>query len=86
VAHACNPGYSGGRDLEDCGSKPAVGKYFLKILSWKNPSQKRAGGVAQGERSEFKSSTPPPKKKKKIFPVLAASHPSTLQLSLPPPG
>jgi hypothetical protein len=23
VAHACNPGYSGGRDQEDCGSKSA---------------------------------------------------------------
>jgi hypothetical protein len=23
VAHACNPSYSGGRDQEDCGSKPA---------------------------------------------------------------
>jgi hypothetical protein len=23
VAHACNPRYSGGRDQEDCGSKPA---------------------------------------------------------------
>jgi hypothetical protein len=22
VAHACNPSYSGGRDQEDCGSKP----------------------------------------------------------------
>jgi hypothetical protein len=24
VAHACNPSYSGGRDQEDCGSKPAL--------------------------------------------------------------
>jgi hypothetical protein len=23
MAHACNPGYSGGRDQEDGGSKPA---------------------------------------------------------------
>jgi hypothetical protein len=23
VAHTCNPSYSGGRDQEDCGSKPA---------------------------------------------------------------
>jgi hypothetical protein len=28
VAHACNPGYSGGRDQEDCNSKPAPSKYF----------------------------------------------------------
>jgi hypothetical protein len=26
VAHACNPSYSGGRDQEDPGSKPAPGK------------------------------------------------------------
>jgi hypothetical protein len=25
VAHICNPSYSGGRDQEDCGSKPAQG-------------------------------------------------------------
>jgi hypothetical protein len=29
VAYACNPSYSGGRDQEDCGSKPA----------WANSSQ-----------------------------------------------
>jgi hypothetical protein len=26
VAYACNPSYSGGRDQEDPGSKPAPGK------------------------------------------------------------
>jgi hypothetical protein len=26
MAHACNPGYSGVRDQEDLGSKPATGK------------------------------------------------------------
>jgi hypothetical protein len=26
VAHACNPSYSGGRDQEDRGSKPTLGK------------------------------------------------------------
>jgi hypothetical protein len=26
VAHACNPSYSGGRDQEDYGSKPALVK------------------------------------------------------------
>jgi hypothetical protein len=26
VAHACNPCYSGGKDQEDHGSKPAPGK------------------------------------------------------------
>jgi hypothetical protein len=28
VAHACSPSYSGGRDQEDCGKKPAWGKQF----------------------------------------------------------
>jgi hypothetical protein len=37
VAHAWNPSYSGGRDQEDCGSKPAwanssMRPYFEKIL------------------------------------------------------
>jgi hypothetical protein len=39
VAHACNPSYSGGRDQEDCSSKPAqtntsrdpIEKPFIKI-------------------------------------------------------
>jgi hypothetical protein len=26
VAHTCHPNYSGGRDEEDCGLKPALGK------------------------------------------------------------
>jgi hypothetical protein len=30
VAHTCNPSYSGGRFLEDRGSKPACGKLFLR--------------------------------------------------------
>jgi hypothetical protein len=30
------------------------GKQFCETLSWKNPSQKRAGGVALGEGPEFK--------------------------------
>jgi hypothetical protein len=45
VAHSCNPSYSEGRDQEDGDSRP-----YLE----KNPSQKRAGGVAQGEVPEFK--------------------------------
>jgi hypothetical protein len=28
VAHACNPSYSGDRDQEDPGSKPALGEQF----------------------------------------------------------
>jgi hypothetical protein len=39
-AHACNPGYSGGRDQKDIGSKQIV----QESLSQKNSSQKRTGG------------------------------------------
>jgi hypothetical protein len=53
LAHACNPSYSGSRDQEDQGLKPAQGKQFMR-LSRINPSQKRAGGVAQGVGPEFK--------------------------------
>jgi hypothetical protein len=47
VAHTCNPSYSGGRDQQDHGLKPAQGNSSWDPIS-KNPSQKRAGGVAQG--------------------------------------
>jgi hypothetical protein len=30
VAHARNPSYSGGRDQEDYGLKPALGKQFVR--------------------------------------------------------
>jgi hypothetical protein len=56
VAHACNSSYSGGRDQEDRSSKPNVfhRQIVFETLSQKNPSQKRAGGVAQGVGSEFR--------------------------------
>jgi hypothetical protein len=53
VAHTCNPSYSGGRDQEDCGLKSSWANSSRNPIS-KNPSQKRAGGVAQSEGSEFK--------------------------------
>jgi hypothetical protein len=45
--------YSGGRDQEDCGLKPA-GQTVHETLSQKNPSQKRVRGVAQGIDPEVK--------------------------------
>jgi hypothetical protein len=53
VVHTCNPNYSGGEDQEDCGSKPAQANSVQDPIS-KNPSQKKAGGVAQSEGPEFK--------------------------------
>jgi hypothetical protein len=56
VAYTCNPSYSGGRDQEDHGSKPAQENSSQDTIL-KNPSctQKyRAGRVAEGEGPEFK--------------------------------
>jgi hypothetical protein len=66
VPHACNPSYSGGKDQEDCGSKPTQANSSGDPIS-KNPSQKRAGGVAKGVGPEFKPKTEcfPPKSGKK---------------------
>jgi hypothetical protein len=58
--HSCNPS-SRGRDQEDQGSKPAWANSLSNSISRKqnktkqNPSQQRAGGVAQGVGPEFKS-------------------------------
>jgi hypothetical protein len=54
VTHACNPGYSEGRDQEDGGSKPAW-EIVHETLSRKYLTQKRADGMAQGVGPEFKS-------------------------------
>jgi hypothetical protein len=66
VAHTCNPGYSGSRNQEDCGWKPAQANSLQKS-TWKHPSQKRAGEVAQGAGPEFKPQCHKKKKKKKIL-------------------
>jgi hypothetical protein len=50
VTHACNPSYPGGKDQQDCGSKPAGANSLWDPI----PSQKRAGRVAQDEGPEFK--------------------------------
>jgi hypothetical protein len=62
VAHAYYPSYSGSRDQEDSGLKPAQGNSLQDPIS-KNPSKNRAGGVAQGEGPEFK----PQNWKKKVL-------------------
>jgi hypothetical protein len=53
VVYSCNPGYSGGRHQEACGLKPAW-KHSSRDPILKNPSQKWAGGTAQGVDPEFK--------------------------------
>jgi hypothetical protein len=56
MAHTCNPRYSGSRDQEDHGSKPAWAK-SLRDPNLKKPitEKNRAGGWDQGVSREFKS-------------------------------
>jgi hypothetical protein len=55
VAHACNPSYSGGRNQEDSGSKPAQANSSQDSISKKKPiTNKRASRVVQGVDPEFK--------------------------------
>jgi hypothetical protein len=65
VAHAYNPSYSGGRDQEDHGSKPAWANSSHDPISKKTLHKNRAGRVAQGEGPEFKPQYHKKKKKKK---------------------
>jgi hypothetical protein len=65
VAYTCNPSYSGGRDQEDHGSKPAWANCSRDPISKKHFT-KKGGGVAQGEGSEFESQYHTQKKEKKM--------------------
>jgi hypothetical protein len=56
--------YSGGRNQEDQGLKPAQTNTSMRPYL-KNPSHKRAGGVVQGVGPEFKPQYHKKKKKKK---------------------
>jgi hypothetical protein len=49
-----------------------LGQIIRGAVSWKNPSQKKAGGVAQGESPEFKFQYR--KKKKKLSGRPLPSH------------
>jgi hypothetical protein len=66
VAHVCNPSYSGGRDQEDCGSKPVWANSSTGPYLEKKPfTKKRVCGVAQGVGREFKPQYHKKKKKKR---------------------
>jgi hypothetical protein len=58
-----NPSYSGGKDQEDCCSKPAWANSLQDPIP-KIPITKKAGGVAQGVGLEFKPWYQNKKKKK----------------------
>jgi hypothetical protein len=62
VAHVCNPSYSGGRDQEDRGSKPAQSKQFLRSY-FKKPFTKK--GWWNGSRGRPWVQTPALQKKKR---------------------
>jgi hypothetical protein len=64
VANAYNPIYSGGRDQEDHGSKPALANSSRDPISTK-PIMKKGGGAAQGVGPGFKLQYCKKKKKKK---------------------
>jgi hypothetical protein len=46
VAHTCNPSYSGDRDQEACGLKPAQANSLRDPFLKKIITKQRAGGVA----------------------------------------
>jgi hypothetical protein len=54
VTNACNPSYSGGRDQEDLGLKPAQANSSQDPISKKPITNKRADEVVQGVGPEFK--------------------------------
>jgi hypothetical protein len=54
VAHTCNPSYSGGRDQEDHGSKPAQANSLQDPILKKTHHKERASEAAQGVGPEFK--------------------------------
>jgi hypothetical protein len=60
VAHSCNPNYSGGRDLEDCSSKPATAKCSLRPSLEKILHKK---GLVEWLKVEALSSNPSTSKK-----------------------
>jgi hypothetical protein len=47
LPHPCHAKYSRGRFQEDCASKPAPAKLFIRLYLKKNYQKKRAGGLPQ---------------------------------------
>jgi hypothetical protein len=69
LAHTCNLSYSGGRDQEDDGSKPAQANSLqdpIWKISIREKKGKGVGVVAQGVGPEFKPQCHH-KKKKDVF-------------------
>jgi hypothetical protein len=62
VAHTYNPSYSGGRDREDCGSKPAWGNCLWEPISERSITKI---GLVEWIKMKVLSSSPTSAKKKK---------------------
>jgi hypothetical protein len=62
VAHACNPSYSGGRDQEDYGSKPAQANSSVRPYLEKSFTKV---GLVEWLKVKALSSSPSTTKKKK---------------------
>jgi hypothetical protein len=73
VAHTCNPSYSGGRDQEDNGFKPAQTNSSQDPIS-KISNTKRAGGVAQGVGPQFKPQYCKKRKEKELKASIVVHH------------
>jgi hypothetical protein len=72
VAHACNPSYSGGRDQEDYGSKPAQAN--SSVRPYLEKSFTKVGLVEWLKVKALSSSPSTTKKKKKSNPHLNISQ------------
>jgi hypothetical protein len=81
VAHACKPNYSGGRDQEDFGSKPAWAKSLQDTTS-KIPITKK--GLVEWLKVKVLSSSPSTTKKKKVmdFQEARLKNPQSLCFSI----
>jgi hypothetical protein len=66
VAHACHPSYSGDRDEDDCGSKPARVKSSQDCISKKPYHETVPVEWLKGVGPEFKPQYQEKKKKKTV--------------------
>jgi hypothetical protein len=75
VTHSCNPSYSGGRDQEDCNSKPAwANSLQAPILNISNI--KKDWGVVEylPNKDEALSSSPSTTKEKEVMATAWQTH------------
>jgi hypothetical protein len=74
VTHACNPNYSGGRNQEDCSSKPVWANSSQDPISKRPITKKRLVEWLKVEALSSSPSTAKKKKKRKKKRVFGKSH------------